>query len=76
MSQIKAIFFDIDGTLFSTMEFAAQARRASVKAMIKAGLNMDEESLLEELLEVVKEFSSNYEGALRQAAPASSEENP
>lgn len=62
MSQIKAIFFDIDGTLFSTMEFAAQARRASVKAMIKAGLNMDEDSLLEELLEVVKEFSSNYEG--------------
>ncbi|NCF55747.1 MAG: TIGR02253 family HAD-type hydrolase [Planctomycetia bacterium] len=62
MSQIRAIFFDIDGTLFSTVDFAARARRASVRAMIKAGLEMEEEVLLEELAEVVKEFSSNYEG--------------
>ncbi len=62
MSQIRAIFFDIDGTLFSTMEFAAQARLASVRAMIRAGLDIEEDLLLEELHEVVKEFSSNYEG--------------
>lgn len=60
-SNLKAIFFDIDGTLFSTRQFAERARRASVQAMIETGLKMDAEDLLQELGEVVREFSSNYE---------------
>ncbi len=61
MSEIRAVFFDIDGTLFSTADFAARAREASVDAMIEAGLPETREHLLEELGEVVREFSSNYE---------------
>ncbi|MDE0959703.1 MAG: TIGR02253 family HAD-type hydrolase [Planctomycetota bacterium] len=61
MSEIRAVFFDIDGTLFSTSDFASRAREASVDAMIGAGLPVSREELLEELAEVVFEFSSNYE---------------
>lgn len=59
--QLRAIFFDIDGTLYSTREFAARARAASVEAMIRQGLRMEREELLQELEEVIREFSSNYE---------------
>lgn len=58
---VKAIFFDIDDTLFSTSDFAAIARRNSVEAMVRIGLRMDPADLLKELQEVVQEFSSNYE---------------
>ncbi|MGE4619891.1 MAG: TIGR02253 family HAD-type hydrolase [Planctomycetota bacterium] len=61
MNEIRAVFFDIDGTLFSTADFAARARAASVDAMIEAGLAVSRHDLLEELTEVVREFSSNYE---------------
>ena len=61
MARLRAIFFDIDGTLFSTSAFAARARTASIEAMIAAGLQVDRETLLEELEEVIREFSSNYE---------------
>ncbi|MDE0958058.1 MAG: TIGR02253 family HAD-type hydrolase [Planctomycetota bacterium] len=61
MSEIRAVFFDIDGTLFSTSDFASRAREASVDAMVGAGLPVSREELLEELAEVVLEFSSNYE---------------
>ncbi|RTZ91034.1 MAG: haloacid dehalogenase [Bacillota bacterium] len=61
MSEIRAVFFDIDGTLFSTVDFASRAREASVDAMLEAGLPVNRDELLEELAEVVREFSSNYE---------------
>lgn len=61
MTQLKAVFFDIDGTLFSTSEFADRARAASVEAMIAAGVRMTAEELRAELEEVIREFSSNYE---------------
>ena len=35
MSELKAIFFDIDDTLYSTSEFAATARRNAMEAMIE-----------------------------------------
>jgi putative hydrolase of the HAD superfamily len=59
---LKAIFFDIDDTLFSTTEFADRARRAAVEAMRKVGLRLPSEHVLRELHEVISEFSSNYEG--------------
>jgi putative hydrolase of the HAD superfamily len=60
-SKLRAVFFDIDETLFATGEFAARARRAAVEAMVRAGVQMDPGELLEELLEVIREFSSNYD---------------
>jgi|ADurb_Met_02_Slu_FD_contig_91_417335_length_6186_multi_10_in_0_out_0_3 putative hydrolase of the HAD superfamily len=61
VSALRAIFFDLDDTLYSTSEFALRARRNSVEAMVKAGLRADPSALLAELIEVVEEFSSNYE---------------
>lgn len=61
MKKLRAIFFDIDDTLYSTSEFSALARRKSVRAMTRAGLRMDEAEALRELEEIVVEFSSNYE---------------
>lgn len=58
---MKAIFFDIDDTLYSTSEFADQARRNAVMAMQKHGLRLPFETIYTELLEVVKEFTSNYD---------------
>ncbi|MHC4884022.1 MAG: HAD-IA family hydrolase [Planctomycetota bacterium] len=58
---LEAIFFDVDDTLFSTTEFAAAARRNAVRAMIQAGLDIEEDECLRELEEVIQEFSSNYE---------------
>ena len=61
MADLKAIFFDIDDTLYSTSEFARLARQRSIEAMLEAGLNIPRETLARELEEVVSEFPSNYE---------------
>ncbi len=61
MQTIKAVFFDIDDTLFSTTDFAGLARRNAVDAMRKMGVKLPSEQLLKELNEVIAEFSSNYE---------------
>lgn len=57
----KAIFFDIDDTLFSTSVFAERAREDAVDAMIALGVRCGREDMLRELNEVIAEFSSNYE---------------
>ncbi|WP_419192250.1 HAD-IA family hydrolase [Engelhardtia mirabilis] len=61
MARLDAVLFDIDDTLFSTTEFAQRARRASVEAMVAAGLDADPDQVLEELGEIIGEFSSNYD---------------
>ena len=58
---LKAVFFDIDDTWYSTSDFASRARNNSVKAMIKAGLRLTHKVVLKELEEVISEFTSNYE---------------
>ncbi|MDG1500755.1 MAG: HAD-IA family hydrolase [Planctomycetota bacterium] len=58
---LKAVLFDIDDTLFPTSQFALQARRDAVSAMVATGLQFPEEIVLAELLEVITEFSSNYD---------------
>jgi putative hydrolase of the HAD superfamily len=58
---LRAIFFDIDDTLYSTSEFARVARRNSVQAMIKAGLKMEVEECFQELTEIIEELGTNYE---------------
>lgn len=56
---LRALFFDVDDTIYSSTDFAANARRMAAQAMIRAGLRMDEESVIEELNEVISEFGSN-----------------
>lgn len=58
---LRAIFFDIDDTLFSTSEFAALARRNAIENMRAHGFRMATEDALRELGEIIAEFSSNYE---------------
>ena len=56
---LRAIFFDIDATLFSTTAFAGHARELAVDAMIARGLMAKKEEVLPELKKVVLEFGSN-----------------
>lgn len=58
--KIRAVFFDVDDTLFATSEFARQAHLSAVRAMVQAGVRMSCEELFDELKEVVQEFTSNY----------------
>lgn len=55
------ILFDIDNTLYPSGEFAALARRNAIKAMLRMGLDNDEEELQKMLVEIIKEKGSNYE---------------
>jgi len=60
VSKLKAVFFDIDNTLFPTGRFAALARRNAIRAMVEAGLPFDEESLNAKLAKVVRDRGPNY----------------
>jgi putative hydrolase of the HAD superfamily len=57
---VRAIFFDIDDTLYPTTEFTRQAYQNSIEAMVNLGLKMSPSALLQELQEVLAEFTSNY----------------
>lgn len=59
---IKAVFFDIDDTLFPSKAFAARARRAAVAAMVKEGAGIPEHLLYSELESAIKKYGSNYPG--------------
>ncbi|MGD0089187.1 MAG: HAD family hydrolase [Planctomycetota bacterium] len=56
---LSLLSFDIDDTLYSSTDFARLARENALKAMIQAGLDIDLKAALNELNEVVAEFSSN-----------------
>jgi putative hydrolase of the HAD superfamily len=74
MGKLRALFLDIDDTLYSTSEFAARARRAALEAMIRHGLRMSIDDAVAELAEVIAEFGSNYphhyDRLLRRLPPA------
>jgi len=57
---LKAVLFDIDDTLFPSSEFADAARLSAVEAIVAAGLEVDPAVAMDELADVVREFSSNY----------------
>ena len=58
---LKALFMDIDDTVYSITDFAHIARRNAINAMIRAGLNIDPEEGMLELSEVIREFGSNHD---------------
>jgi len=61
MDRIKAVFFDIDNTLYDSTLQVEMARRNAIKAMIEAGLETDIEDGLKDLKQIVDEYGSNYE---------------
>lgn len=58
---IKAIFFDIDDTLYDSTKLTTMARQNSIRAMIDSGLpERSEEKLYALLNEIIKKHGSNH----------------
>lgn len=57
---LKAVFFDLDDTLYDTSLQVKSARENAVKAMVSAGLNATEEKALAALQNIVRKYGSNY----------------
>lgn len=58
---VRAVIFDLDNTLIDFMTMKENAIRASVKAMIDAGLNMDPEKAHEELYAIYDEKGIEFQ---------------
>ena len=59
--KIKAIFFDIDDTLYDSSQQAKRARKNAIKSMIEAGLDISEDEGVQAINRIVVRLGSNYE---------------
>ncbi|MFW9923684.1 MAG: TIGR02253 family HAD-type hydrolase [Candidatus Thorarchaeota archaeon] len=57
----EAVFFDLDDTLYNSTLMSNTARRNAIRAIIEAGLDVDEDLAFNLLMEIVKEYGSNYD---------------
>ncbi len=57
---IRAVFFDLDDTLIDTTALAEKARQQAILNMIREGLPFDFDTAYGELLELIKEYGSNF----------------
>ncbi len=57
---IRAVLFDVDNVLYNTGYQVEMARRAAVRAMVGAGLEMEIEEAFLKLEEVVRKYGSNF----------------
>jgi len=53
---VKAVFFDIDDTLYPSKAFATLARRNAVRAMLREGLDASEEEVYNALMDIVNKY--------------------
>ncbi len=58
--QHKAIFFDIDDSLYDSTRQSSYARSHAIEAMIDAGLDVDKQVIAETLAHVIRKHGSNY----------------
>lgn len=52
--------FDLDDTLVDTSKLAEIARKNAIENMIRHGLPVDFETAYSELIELIKEYGSNF----------------
>jgi putative hydrolase of the HAD superfamily len=60
MVKVKAVFFDLDDTLYDTTLQVKSARENAVKAMIGCGLHAEYVEAMEKLRRVVVKYGANY----------------
>ncbi|WP_432645830.1 TIGR02253 family HAD-type hydrolase, partial [Methanobrevibacter sp.] len=56
----RVVFFDIDGTLLDTSNFAETARKAAIGLMVDNGLPLDKDEAYGLLKTIIREKGSNY----------------
>ncbi|MEM2962952.1 MAG: TIGR02253 family HAD-type hydrolase [Candidatus Anstonellales archaeon] len=59
IKRVRAILFDIDDTLFASTDFSKKARRAAIRAMVRAGLPTTEKKAQELLNQIISKVGSN-----------------
>jgi len=60
MDEIKAVFFDVDDTLYDSTLQVNRARGNAIKAMMEAGLEVSNREGILVLEEIVREYGSNF----------------
>lgn len=58
--KFDAVLFDLDDTLFNSTLMSHTARRNAIRAIREAGVELDEDDAFNKLIQIVKEYGSNY----------------
>jgi putative hydrolase of the HAD superfamily len=57
---VRAVFFDLDDTLYSSTELSKKARITAIEHMVSKGLEMEVDEAYVALMRVVTRYGSNY----------------